>query len=58
MPTFDFSTLYTKIPPEKLLYILNEIIEFAFKGGTRDCITFYNSGSFWPWSESNMLLSP
>ena len=48
MPTFDFSTLYTKIPPEKLLYILNEIIEFAFKGGTRDCITVYNSGSFWP----------
>ena len=47
MSTFDFSTLYTKIPHDKLLYVLNEITDFAFKGGTRDCVTVYNSGAFW-----------
>ena len=44
MSTFDFSTLYTKIP---LLYVLNGTIDFAFKGETRDHITVYNSGAFW-----------
>ena len=35
--TFVFSTLYTKIPHNKLLFFfLNSIIEFAFTGGTRD----------------------
>ena len=37
--TFDFSALYTKIPYDKLLYVLNEITEFAFKGGARDYVT-------------------
>ena len=37
MSTFDFSTLYTKIPQGKLLYAFNEITDLAFKGGTRDC---------------------
>ena len=41
MSTFDFSTLYTKIPHDKLLYVLDEITYFAFKGGTRDYVTFY-----------------
>ena len=36
--TFDFSTLYTKIPHDKLLMVLNNIVDFAFKGGTRDLI--------------------
>ena len=36
MSTFDFSTLYTKIPREKLLCVLNEINDLAFKGETRD----------------------
>ena len=31
MPTFDFLTLYTKIPHDRLLHILNEITDFAFK---------------------------
>ena len=47
MSTFDFSTLYTKIPHDKLLFVLNEITDFAFKGGTRDYVTVYNSGAFW-----------
>ena len=30
--TFDFSTLYTNIPHDKLIKVLNHIIDFAFKG--------------------------
>ena len=28
--TFDFSTLYTKIPHEKLNYVLAEVVKFAY----------------------------
>ena len=35
---FDFSTLYTKIPHDKLLDILYKGANFVFKGGTRDYI--------------------
>ena len=45
MSTFDFSTLYTKIPHGKLLYVLTEIPGFTFKGGTRDYVTVHNSGA-------------
>ena len=27
--------------------VLNEITDFAFKCGTRDYVTVYNSGAFW-----------
>ena len=47
MSTFDFSTLYTKIPHDKLLYVVNEMTDFASKVGTRDYVTVYNSGAFW-----------
>ena len=47
MSTFDFSTLYTKIPHGKLLHVLNEITDCAFKVGTRDYVTVYNSRAFW-----------
>ena len=30
--TYDFSTLYTKIPHNKLLSVLNEITDFCFSG--------------------------
>ena len=36
--TFDFSILYTKIPHDKLLDILYKVVDFVFKGGTRDYI--------------------
>ena len=49
---FDFSTLYTKIPYDKLLYVFNEITDFAFKGGARDYVTVFNSGAFWSWFKS------
>ena len=32
--TFDFSTLYTKIPHNLLIEALEEIIDFVFRGGT------------------------
>ena len=47
MSTFDLSTLYTKIPHDKLLHVLNEITDFAFQDGTRIYVSVYNSGAFW-----------
>ena len=52
MSTSDFSRLYTKISHGKLLYVLNEITDFAFKCGTRDYVTIDNSGAFWSQSKS------
>ena len=34
--TFDFSTLYKKISHDKLLDILNKVVDFIFKRSTRD----------------------
>ena len=42
--SFDFSSLYTKIPHDKLLTVLSEIIDFAFKGGTRNKVSIGKSG--------------
>ena len=45
---FDFSTLYTSIPHDKLIARLHELIDFAFKGGNRNNICFNNNGSaYW-----------
>ena len=43
--TFDFSTIYTKIPHDKLLDILYKVADFAFKGGTRYYIIITKQGS-------------
>ena len=40
MSTFDFSTLYTKIPHEKLLTVMGHITDFCFQGGSHDLISF------------------
>ena len=42
--TFDFSTLYTNIPHDKLLDILYKFVDFVFKGGTRDYIIINKQG--------------
>ena len=42
--TSDFSTLYTKIPQDKLLDILYKIVDFMFKGGNRDYIVINKQG--------------
>ena len=51
--TFDFSTLYTKIQHNKLICVLNNIIDFAFKGGTRDYISVSKSQAYWVKSSSS-----
>ena len=46
--SFDFSTLYTKIPHDKLIDVLHHIIDFAFKGGTRKKIGISRNGiAYW-----------
>ena len=45
--TFDFSTLYTKIPHEKLLDVLNEIVDFCFQGGTHEKVSINSSNARW-----------
>ena len=46
--SFDFSTLYTKIPHDKLLEVLQKIIDFVFKGGTRKKIAINRGGTaYW-----------
>ena len=50
--TYDFSTLYTKLPHDDLIQNLNEIVDFAFKGGKkkgekRKYITVTKYATFW-----------
>ena len=45
--TFDFSTLYTKLPHKKLLMILNSLIDFCFDGGKSEYTTVNNYGARW-----------
>ena len=52
MSKFNFSTLYSKIPHEKLLCFLNRITDIAFTGGTRDYVAVYSSGAFWSRTKS------
>lgn len=44
---FDFSTLNTKIPYEKLLKALNELIAFSFKTGEREIISAAGHNAKW-----------
>ena len=45
--TYDFSTLYTKIPHDLLIQILCEIIDFIFKGSMRNRIGFSEKSVYW-----------
>ena len=47
MSTFDFSTLYTKIPHSKLLDVLNELTDFCFQGGTHEQLSIGNFDAKW-----------
>ena len=44
---FDFSTLYAKFPHNKLLVVLNSLIDFCLDGGTNKYITVNNYGARW-----------
>ena len=45
--TYDFSTLYTKIPHNLLIKVLSEIICFVFKSKVRSKIGFSSSSIYW-----------
>ena len=46
--TYDFSTLYTTIPHQKLIDRLNKVIDLICKGGDKTCIRVSKSGkAYW-----------
>ena len=45
--TFNFSTLYNKLSHNKLLMVLNSLIDFYFDGGECKYITINNYGARW-----------
>ena len=45
--TFDFATLYTKIPHELLIEALNDIVDFAFEGGVAHAVYINKYGASW-----------
>ena len=57
LSSFDFSTLYTKIPHDKLIDVLNKVIEFVYKGGTRNRISIHKSGNA-SWVKGSTKSSP
>ena len=46
MATFDFSTLYTKIPHGKLLDVM-KITDFCFQGGSHELLSLSKSRASW-----------
>ena len=44
---FDISTLYTKLPNNKVLMVLNSLVDFCFDGGESKYITVNNYGACW-----------
>ena len=45
--TYDFSTLYTNIPHNKLIDVMNELTDFCFKGCSDSKILVDKYGAFW-----------
>ena len=51
--TYDFSTLYTKLPHDDLVKNLNQMVDFVFEGGNdkkdgnRKYLTVRGSSVFW-----------
>ena len=51
--TFDFSTLYTKLPHDDLIQVLHDMVDFAFNGGkfkkkgNRKFLTVFSNYSYW-----------
>ena len=48
--TFDFSTLYTKIPHDKLIEVMNEMVDFCFQGDSHKVLAVSKSGCRWVYS--------
>ena len=47
MERFDFSTLYTKIPHDKLTTVLCKLVVFCFKGGAHQYLSVNEWGAKW-----------
>ena len=47
MSTFDFSTLYTKIPHDKLLEVMFELVDFCFQGGSHEQLSVSKTTARW-----------
>ena len=45
--SFDFSTLYTKIPHDKLIEILSQLIDSTFNDTTRKLMSVGNKRAYW-----------
>ena len=55
--TFDFSSLYTKLPHNKLRMVLNSLIDFCFDGGESKYITVNNYGARWVKNIKDNIIS-
>ena len=55
--TFDFSTLYSKIPHDKLISVLDEIVDFCFRGCSNSLLSVSKSGARWVTKPSKNSLS-
>ena len=52
--TFDFSTLYTKIPHDKLIDVLNKLVDFTFNSTDRLYLSVTPSGAHWVKGKGNI----
>ena len=52
--TFDFSTLYTKIPHDKLIDVLNKLVDFTFNSTDRLYLSVTPSGARWVKGKGNI----
>jgi len=56
--TFDFSTLYTKLPHDKLLKELSEVIDFVFECGKCNYIVISQHGTaYWSTKKPKSLIA-
>ena len=56
--TFDFSTLYTKLPHDKLIKELSEVIDFVFDGGNKQHIAISKHGkAYWSKAKPKSMVS-
>ena len=51
--TFDFTTLYTKIPHNKLVDTLSKIIDFTFSAGRKKYISILGKSAYWTNNSEN-----
>ena len=45
--TYDFSTLYTTLPHDKLIPRLSKVIDFVFKGGDESFLQIFDKKVLW-----------